>query len=294
MLAKTRGKAQAGEVIQLVDGEGRHRLQLRLLTQEPTGAWLAMPQADPSFPQDMTLEALGLRPEAGGGRATAANVAMGSTSPNAAGQNSAFEMLEAIGHVPLPHYIRGGQMTESDRERYQTVYSREPGSAAAPTAGLHFSLELLERLATAGVGVERVTLHVGLDTFRPIGVDDLAEHRMHSEWARLTADAAERLRAVRAAGRRVIAIGTTSARVLETAAQNGQIEAYEGQTDLFIRPPYKFQAVDALLTNFHLPRSTLLVLVRTFGGDALLRRAYAEAIEEEYRFYSYGDAMLIL
>ncbi len=203
-------------------------------------------------------------------------------------------MLDRVGHVPLPHYIRGGRMTESDRERYQTVYAREPGSAAAPTAGLHFTSELLGRLAKAGVGLEQVTLHVGLDTFRPIGVDRLDDHRMHSEWIRLEADVGTRLAAVKAAGRRVVAVGTTAARVLETAARDGQIAPFEGPTNLFIRPPYAFKGVDALLTNFHLPRSTLLVLVRAFGGDALMRRAYEQAIEEEYRFYSYGDAMLIL
>jgi len=271
LLGKTRGKLRPGEIIRLTDVEGRDALGLQLLDQEPTGAWLARPRAD-------DLQRLGGDSE----------------QAQRARQGDALAILELFGRVPLPHYIRGGQMTESDRERYQTVYASHPGSAAAPTAGLHFTIELLEQLAAAGIGAERVTLHVGLDTFRPIGVERLEEHRMHSEWAQLTGDVAERLREVRSGGRRVVAVGTTSARVLETAARSGQISPWEGATDLFIRPPFAFHAVDALLTNFHLPRSTLLVLVRTFGGDALLRRAYRIAIEEEYRFYSYGDAMLIL
>jgi len=165
---------------------------------------------------------------------------------------------------------------------------------AAPTAGLHFTPELLERLQQRGIGPVFVTLHVGLDTFRPITSADLAGHSMHSEWGSLADDDAGKLRQARESGGRIVAVGTTSVRVLESAAAEGGLRGWTGTTDLFIRPPHHFQAVDALMTNFHLPRTTLLVLVRTFGGDALVRRAYEEAVEQRYRFYSYGDAMLIV
>jgi S-adenosylmethionine:tRNA ribosyltransferase-isomerase len=185
-------------------------------------------------------------------------------------------------------------MVDEDRQTYQTVYASQPGAVAAPTAGLHFTKALLKRIASAGVGTCQITLHVGLGTFRPISTTNLDEHKMHSEWARIDAATVDRLVATRREGHRIVALGTTAVRTLETAAAGGELAAWEGETDLFIRPPYTFHAVDALLTNFHLPKSTLLILVRTFGGDALIRRAYDEAIREEYRFYSYGDAMLIL
>jgi S-adenosylmethionine:tRNA ribosyltransferase-isomerase len=206
----------------------------------------------------------------------------------------ALATLERVGRIPLPHYIRHGEALDEDRERYQTVFARHPGSAAAPTAGLHFSKELLATLSEQGVGIAWVTLHVGLDTFRPINTAWLAEHPMHSEWGRLDQDAVDSLRAARERGGRIVAVGSTSVRVLETAARSGRLAAWSGRTDLFIRPPFTFHAVDAMLTNFHLPRTTLLVLVRTFGGDALMRLAYEEAVRERYRFYSYGDAMLIV
>jgi len=196
--------------------------------------------------------------------------------------------------VPLPPYIRAGEMDAADRERYQTVYAETPGAVAAPTAGLHFSDDLLKRLAAAGIAIVRVTLHVGLDTFRPVTAPTLEEHKMHSEWCQITPEAVEIIERSKAARGRTVAVGTTSVRVLESAARGGTLVPFSGPTDLFIRPPYAFRAVDALLTNFHLPRTTLLVLVRTFGGDALIRRAYEEAIREEYRFYSYGDAMVVL
>ena len=161
------------------------------------------------------------------------------------------------------------------------------------TAGLHFTPKLLAELTHRGIQQERVTLHVGVGTFRPISAERLDEHAIHSEWCSLSPEVTERLRDCRRAGRRIIAVGTTVARTLETAAASGEIQPFTGQTNLFIRPPFKFHACGALLTNFHLPRSTLLILVRTFGGDALVRQAYAKAIEERYRFFSYGDAMLI-
>jgi S-adenosylmethionine:tRNA ribosyltransferase-isomerase len=206
----------------------------------------------------------------------------------------AWTILDQVGRVPLPGYIRGGQMVDADPATYQTVFARNPGSVAAPTAGLHFTPELLKRLEERGTATVRVTLHVGLGTFRPITAESLEGHAMHTEWASLDADATAKLTQRREAGGRIVAVGTTAVRTLETAAADGTLRAWQGETNLFIRPPYRFRSVDAMLTNFHLPRSTLLVLVRAFGGDALIREAYREAIREEYRFYSYGDAMLIL
>jgi S-adenosylmethionine:tRNA ribosyltransferase-isomerase len=185
-------------------------------------------------------------------------------------------------------------MIDADRQRYQTVFAKHNGSVAAPTAGLHFSPELLDRLQAAKIGLAKITLHVGQDTFRPIKAQQLAKHAMHSEWGQIDAANVERLTMARKNGGRIVAVGTTSVRVLETAAADGVLRPWEGPTQLFIRPPYRFRAVDCLLTNFHLPRTTLLVLVRSFGGDELIRQAYEEAIRNEYRFYSYGDAMLIV
>lgn len=254
ILCKARGRLVPGETIQLVDRLSRDDVQLRLVAKSEGGVWLARPLAD----------------------------------------EPAIEILERVGRVPLPNYIRKGEMEDSDRERYQTVFAKHHGSSAAPTAGLHFTPDLLKRIQAAGVGVVPVTLHVGIDTFRPIQVENLQNHRMHSEWGQLDAKVADRLTQTRKVGGRIVAVGTTSVRVLETAAADGVLKAWEGSTELFIRPPYRFKAVDALLTNFHLPRSTLLVLVRTLAGDDLLRRAYDEAIAQEYRFFSYGDAMLIV
>lgn len=254
VIGHTRGKLEPGETLWLDPVDGAVGFEVALVARLEGGAWAVRPVVS----------------------------------------GSAWELLDRVGRVPLPPYIRGGQMRETDRQRYQTVYASRPGAVAAPTAGLHFTPELLQRLATAGIPAVHVTLHVGLGTFRPVSVERLADHVMHSEWGELTATAAERLLATRRAGGRIIAIGTTSVRVLETAAAAGELSAWEGDTRLFIRPPYNFRAVDGLFTNFHLPRSTLLVLVRAFGGDELLRRAYREAILERYRFFSYGDAMLIL
>lgn len=202
--------------------------------------------------------------------------------------------LAQFGTVPLPPYMERDAPEAADFERYQTTYARSPGSVAAPTAGLHFTPELLARCREHGFDHSFVTLHVGIGTFRPISAARLGEHRMHSEWCELPAAAAEELARVRERGGRIVAVGTTSARTLETAARGGALQAWRGATDLFIRPPYAFRAVDALLTNFHLPRSTLLVLVCTFADRELMLAAYAEAIRREYRFYSYGDAMLIV
>src|SRR2546425_917880 len=202
--------------------------------------------------------------------------------------------LAKYGEVPLPPYIRRPPRAE-DRERYQTVYAAHDGSVAAPTAGLHFTSELLARIRAKGVAVAELDLHVGPGTFKPVDVDDLADHPMHAEAYRVSDDAAELVNARRKAGGRVWAVGTTVVRTLETvAAPGGTIRPGAGDTSLFVYPPYTFRAVDRLLTNFHLPRSTLLMLVCAFGGYERVMRAYGEAIEQRYRFYSYGDAMAII
>ncbi len=200
-------------------------------------------------------------------------------------------LLETLGAVPLPPYIHEPL---ADAERYQTIYARVCGSAAAPTAGLHFTPELIARLLQQGVRLAFVTLHIGLDTFRPVEVKEVADHPMHSEWCAVPAEVTAAVAEARAAGRRVVAVGTTVVRALETAAQGGAVAPTGAWTRLFIYPGYRFRAVDALITNFHLPRSTLLMLVSAFAGRETIRRAYQEAIAARYRFYSFGDAMLIL
>ena len=254
VIGKTRGKLAAGELLTLENQHAEPGLQLQLVARIDQGTWIVRPQS--SLPT--------------------------------------LELLEQYGRVPLPHYIRGGEMPPSDREAYQTVFAQKPGAIAAPTAGLHFTQELLERLEQRGVGRVYVTLHVGIGTFRPVTAGRLEDHKMHREWGSMGQEVVERLEQARAAGGRIIAVGTTAVRVLETAAASGKLQPWQGETDLFIRPPYAFRTTDGLLTNMHLPRSTLLVLVRTFGGDALIRRAYDLAVEQQYRFFSYGDAMLVV
>jgi len=204
-------------------------------------------------------------------------------------------VMREQGEIPLPPYIRR-PADEADRERYQTVYARVDGAVASPTAGLHFTPELLAALESEGVRSARVLLHVGPGTFRPVTAADLAEHRMDEEWFEVTPEAAAALRGAREAGGRIVVVGTTSVRALESAcdACGGTVGAATGWTRKFIHPPYRFQAADALLTNFHLPRTTLLLLVAAFAGAELLRAAYAHAVRERYRFYSYGDAMLVV
>ncbi len=254
VLGKTRGKLVAGERIVLVNTVGEDDIELEIMARLPDKTWAVRPCSH----EDL------------------------------------LTILDRLGRVPLPPYIRKGEMRPEDRQTYQTIYARHPGSVAAPTAGLHFTEKLFHRLIDRGIVICRVTLHVGLGTFQPIKVASLDQHVMHKEWACLRPETVEKIKACRQSGGRVIAVGTTSIRVLESAARDGELGPFSGETDLFIRPPFEFHAVDALMTNFHLPRSTLLVLVRTFGGDALMRRAYEEAVSERYRFYSYGDAMLIL
>jgi S-adenosylmethionine:tRNA ribosyltransferase-isomerase len=207
---------------------------------------------------------------------------------------SALELLGRYGQVPLPPYIRKGVASSADTQRYQTVYARQAGAVAAPTAGLHFTPELFERLEQRGICRTFVTLHVGLGTFQPIQSENIAEHQMHREWGELTEVAATAIRACKERQCRVVAVGTTSVRVLETVAASGPMRAWSGETELYIYPPYQFRAVDALITNFHLPRTSLLLLVTAFAGVELTRVAYRTAIEREYRFFSYGDAMLIV
>jgi S-adenosylmethionine:tRNA ribosyltransferase-isomerase len=213
--------------------------------------------------------------------------------------STALEILESIGHMPLPPYI-DREDGESDKERYQTVYGQHKGAVAAPTAGLHFDELMLEQLRAKGVQTAFVTLHVGAGTFQPVRVDNIFEHHMHSEIMNLSAEVCELVRQTKAAGKRVIAVGTTSVRCLESAAQGfkdpaqkGEILPYQGETSIFIYPGYHFNVVDALITNFHLPESTLLMLVSAFAGYSHTMNAYAEAVAHQYRFFSYGDAMFI-
>lgn len=205
------------------------------------------------------------------------------------------DLLEQIGQMPLPPYIHEKLQ---DPTRYQTVYADQTGSAAAPTAGLHFTPWLLDELQQSGIGLAEVTLHVGLDTFAPVTEEEVRDHHIHTEWCQLSAETAVQINQTRAAGGRVVAVGTTSVRTLETAGQhspiNGPLNPVEGNTDLYILPGFKFRVVDTMVTNFHLPKSTLLMLVSAFAGRETILHAYQVAIEEQYRFYSFGDAMLIL
>lgn len=206
-------------------------------------------------------------------------------------EGNIYTTLDRIGQMPLPPYI-----TEKleDQERYQTVYSNELGSAAAPTAGLHFTNELLEKIKAKGVNIGYVTLHVGLGTFRPVKVDDVTKHKMHSEHYEIPKETAELIKATKAAGKRVIAVGTTSCRTLESVASAGEIKACDGFTDIFIYPGYQFKILDGLITNFHLPESTLIMLVSAFYGYDKTMKAYDIAVKEQYRFFSFGDAMIII
>jgi S-adenosylmethionine:tRNA ribosyltransferase-isomerase len=201
-------------------------------------------------------------------------------------------VLDAIGQLPLPPYIEHAPVSADD-ERYQTVFAREPGAVAAPTAGLHFTDAMFEALAGAGVARATVTLHVGAGTFQPVRVDNVAEHRMHHERYRIPPETIAAIHRTRAAGGRVVAVGTTSLRALEASSRQGVLTEPEGDTDIFITPGYEFRLVDALITNFHLPKSTLLMLVSAFVGHERILAAYRHAVEAQYRFFSYGDAMLL-
>ncbi|BAJ01544.1 tRNA preQ1(34) S-adenosylmethionine ribosyltransferase-isomerase QueA [Shewanella violacea] len=205
-----------------------------------------------------------------------------------------LEVLEEVGHMPLPPYIDRPD-EDADKERYQTVYNKTPGAVAAPTAGLHFDDAILQALADKGVDTAFVTLHVGAGTFQPVKVDNILEHKMHSEWAEVSQDVVDKVIQTKANGKRVIAVGTTSVRSLESAAKasEGALEAFCSDTDIFIYPGYKFQVVDAMVTNFHLPESTLIMLLSAFAGFDEVKNAYQHAIAQKYRFFSYGDAMFV-
>jgi len=209
------------------------------------------------------------------------------------GDLTVLEVMQQIGHMPLPPYIQRDDVVE-DIDRYQTVYARNLGAVAAPTAGLHFTNELMQEIAGQGIDSVFVTLHVGAGTFQPVRVDNIEEHHMHSEYLEVSADVCEKVKQCKAVGGRVIAVGTTAVRCLEAAVQAGELKSYQGETDIFIYPGYKFRVVDALITNFHLSESTLLMLVSAFAGRDNIMNAYQHAIEQRYRFFSYGDAMFIM
>jgi S-adenosylmethionine:tRNA ribosyltransferase-isomerase len=271
IMAKTRGTVKPGETVRLHSPDGKKHLLIELVERNEDGTWLARTRAGGVKPPDET---------------SPTRIQSGGFMP------PALALIDQIGWTPIPPYIRHGKPLPYDKERYQTVYAAHTGSIAAPTAGLHFTPELLETVKKRGITLASVTLHVGLGTFKPITAENIEEHHMHSEWCSLSAESAQTIQHCRNSGGRIIAIGTTSVRVLESASR--PFGAFEQNTSLFIRPPYSFRNVDALLTNFHFPKSTLLILVRTFGGDELIREAYQEAVREEYRFFSYGDAMLIV
>jgi len=256
VLLAGRGRLRAGETLTLLDDAGAARAPVELLERGEGGTWFVRP------------------PEG----------------------TQALALLAAVGRAPLPPYIRRDGARDlrapADRRDYQTVYARRDGAVAAPTAGLHFTPRVLARLAARGIERAAVTLHVGLATFQPVRCERLADHVMHEEYVEVPAESAERVNRARAEGRRIVAVGTTTVRALESAAGEGGVRAGGWWTRLFIRPPYWFRAVDALVTNFHLPRTTLLVLVSAFAGRERVLAAYAEAIRAGYRFYSYGDAML--
>ncbi len=258
LVCKTRGKLTAGEVVTLADRDGRPAERLWLVERLDGGQWAAKIDSDQPTEQ----------------------------------------LLENLGRVPLPHYIRGGKMIDADVTNYQTVFAKNPGAVAAPTAGLHFTRNLLVELSDRGALFAPITLHVGLGTFRPITSERPEDHEMHAEWGELTTASAEKINAAKQAGKRVVAVGTTSVRLLESAAAErpfGEpLSAWRGDSQLYIHPPYEFRVVDALLTNFHFPRTTLLLLVQALAGSELTRAAYREALANDYRFYSYGDAMLVL
>ena len=261
VICKTRGHLQEGEAVTLLDREMRPAAKLWMLEKLTEGQWRTHPE----------------------------------------GQATADELLQQVGRVPLPHYIRSGRMVDADVETYQTVFARNPGAVAAPTAGLHFTKKLLANIDQQGIKLSAVTLHVGLGTFRPIQAKSLDGHKMHREWCELSDTAAAEINATRKEGGRVVAVGTTVVRTLEAAAQSvddwsseAKLQSWADSTELFIRPPYDFRVVDSLMTNFHFPSTTLLVLVQTLAGRELVQEAYNTAIREEYRFFSYGDAMLIV
>jgi S-adenosylmethionine:tRNA ribosyltransferase-isomerase len=252
---QTRGKLHPGETLTIHPPEQSSPvLTLSLIEQLDDGSWLVQPESD----------------------------------------GDSVELLRQFGTLPLPPYIGRAIADEQDADRYQTIFAERPGAIAAPTAGLHFTPALLNALTEQQIEQARVTLHVGIGTFRPVKSGRLSEHEMHSEWCEVTDTTAANLAAAQASGSNIVAVGTTSVRTLESACRDGQLQQFKGSTNLFIRPGYEFQVVDQLLTNFHLPGSTLIVLVAALAGYELTMDAYRTAVREGYRFYSYGDAMLIV
>ena len=269
VLTKTRGKIKPGERITVQDRDARDGMELEVVARTEGGNLLVQPHLPDGF----------------------VDLQGGPTKE----LSEPADWLDRYGRIPLPPYIRVGHMVDADIEHYQTVFAKQRGSVAAPTAGLHFTQALLERVRRMGVYLGEVTLHVGIGTFRPIQVEQLDDHQMHQEWGSLDDVTCRSINGRREQGGRCIAVGTTTVRVLESAARNDQgLQAWQGETDIFIRPPFAFQATDGLLTNFHLPRSSLLVLISAFATRELALEAYQKAIEQEYRFYSYGDAMVIV
>lgn len=254
LMSKTRGTLRVGERIVVVGEQGQDLAVLELVARDSGGTWLVDPCT----------------------------------------HESTIEFLSRVGRVPLPGYIRQGVAQSDDIERYQTVFATQPGSAAAPTAGLHFTPALLHQLSERGIKKAEVTLHVGIDTFRPISTHKIEDHEMHSEWCTVSEETVMAVHKTQQQHGRVVAVGTTAVRSLETSAHSGVAESYGGATKLYIRPGYSFRVVNGMLTNFHMPRTTLMVLVSAFAGRDLIQRAYKEAMENGYRFLSYGDAMLIL
>ncbi len=276
LIGQTRGKLRPGEELSLHPADSPdspERLRLILREQRGDGEWLVEP--------------------------VLSSVVFGSAKERPVAEPQAthtdpWQLLDQFGTVPLPPYIERLAASPEDRERYQTTFARNPGAIAAPTAGLHFTPEVFEACRSRGVEVAPLTLHVGIGTFRPVATQRLDDHVMHFEYAELPAPTVEAIHRTRQRGGRVIAVGTTAVRTLESVAHSGPLRAWSGETNLFIRPPYEFQVVNALVTNFHLPKSTLLVLVSALAGRDLILEAYRQAISERYRFFSYGDAMLIV
>jgi S-adenosylmethionine:tRNA ribosyltransferase-isomerase len=272
------------------DGSGRARVELTLLAPLPEGGWrvLAKPLRKLA-PGDRLVFGPELSARVIAREAEAATVAFDQTGPE-------FDAaLERAGQMPLPPYIAARRAADArDRDDYQTVFARHAGAVAAPTASLHFDADLLAALRARGVDMTEVTLHVGAGTFLPVKVEDVASHRMHAEWGTVSASAAAEINATRAAGGRIIPVGTTALRLIESAAGDDGVSPWQGETDIFIYPGFRFRVTDALMTNFHLPRSTLMMLVAALMGGGEIRRIYAHAVAARYRFFSYGDASLLV
>lgn len=262
-------------------------VELLLLREQGNGVWTLMARPSRKLREGMTLSIEGSAMAATLGQA----LGEGEWLARFDGGSGLHTELDRVGRLPFPPYIHNPAAPE---DRYQTTYADRDGSVAAPTAGLHFTPELLESLRRQGVGVQFVTLHVGAGTFKPVTAETVEEHRMHAEWGAVPAEVAQAINEARRVGGRIIAVGTTTTRLLESSCRDGEQQPFEGDTDRFIYPGYRFRAIDGLITNFHLPRSTLLMLVSALAGREFILEAYQEAVREQYRFFSFGDAMLIL